>query len=334
MSETPAAVLEPTAIKVAKEIKYDASPLIACRFDPTGKYVFACGQDNLVLRVDCDAGSFTPMKGHDSWVRAIGFCVNPARCWTGGYDGRLIEWDAYADSPVPLRSTEAHQGWIRSLDVSPDEKWIATGGNDQAVRIWDAGTGQLRHTCAGHDRHVYSVLFSRDGETLYSGDLRGVVKRWNVQSGAELATYDAKQLYTPNPGQGAEYGGVRSMTIVNDRHELVCGGLHNGSNPFGAVQEPLVVVLGCEDGKAVRTHTAKDATKGVVWRVVAHPQGFLIGGIGGSGGGYLCFWKGDGETEFHRFGLPNTVLDMDLSRDSQRIATVHYDRHVRISQWD
>ncbi len=293
---------------------------------------FSPAQDNLVLRLGLQTGQFVPMAGHDSWVRTIGFSSSGKRCWTAGYDGKLIEWDAEAESPVPLRQIDAHQGWIRSLDVSPDQKLLATGGNDHVVRIWDVGSGQIRQTCAGHDRHVYSVLFSPDGKLLFSGDLRGAVKRWDVETGAELSTLDAKQLYTPNPGQGAEYGGVRSMAFDAARDELACGGLHNASNPFGAVQEPLVVVLNASDGKTVRTHTAKDAPKAICWRVTLHPQGFLLGGCGGSAGGMICFWNAETETEFHRLKMPNTVLDMDLSQDGTRVATVHYDRHVRLTQ--
>ncbi len=294
--------------------------------------MLAGAQDNNILRLNLETGQFVPMAGHVSWVRAIGFASSGKRSWSAGYDGVLIEWELEAENPVPLRKIEAHKGWVRSLDVSPGEKLLATGGNDLAVRLWDTESGELRHTCQGHDGHVYSVLFAPDGKSLFSADLRGVVKRWDVESGGELSTLDAKQLYTPNPGQGAEYGGVRSMAFSSEKNELACGGLHNASNPFGAVQEPLVVVLNTSEGATLRTHTAKDAPKAICWRVALHAQGFLLGGCGGSAGGMICFWNAESEVEFHRLALPDTVLDMDLSRDGTRVATVHYDRHVRLTQ--
>ena len=324
--------IDPSVAKVVNQWKYEPSPLIACRFDPSGQYLFAGAQDSRVVRLRLDSGEFTPLTGHDSWVRAIGFTHAGQHCWSAGYDGRLIEWETTAAAPTPLRTIDAHQGWVRSLDVSPDQQLLATAGNDMLVRMWDPGSGQLRHTCTGHDRHVYSVLFAADGKSLFSGDLRGVVKRWDVTTGAELATWDAKQLYTPNPGQGAEYGGVRSMSFSAARNELACGGLYNGSNPFGAVQEPLVVVLNCGDGATARIHTGKDAPKAICWRVIQHAEGFLLGGCGGSAGGFICFWKPDAETEFQRLALPNTVLDMDLDSTGQRVATAHYDRHIRVTQ--
>ena len=203
MNDAPSQKVDPTAAKVVNQWKYDPSPLIACRFDPTGRYVFAGGSKTIwSCGSACEPVSSCRWRGMTVGC-AIGFSSSGKRCWTAGYDGKLIEWDAEAESPVPLRQIDAHQGWIRSLDVSPDQKLLATGGNDHVVRIWDVGSGQIRQTCAGHDRHVYSVLFSPDGKLLFSGDLRGAVKRWDVETGAELSTLDAKQLYTPNPGQGA-----------------------------------------------------------------------------------------------------------------------------------
>lgn len=329
----PAAVIaDPTEAHLVKEWVYEPSPLIACRFDPSGRYVFAGAQDSRVVRLHLESGEFTPFPGHESWVRAIGFSPDGARCWTGGYDGRLIAWEAAATSPAPIVTQEAHQGWIRSLAVSPDGKWVATAGNDHLVKIWETGGGSLVHTLTGHDRHVYCVHFTPDSQTLFSGDLRGVLKIWNANTGAQSASWEAAQLFTPNPGQGAEYGGIRTMAYVPEANHLICGGLHNGSNPFGAVQEPLVVVVDCATGQTVRIHTGKDAPKAICWRVIWHPQGFLCGGCGGSAGGFVSFWKPDAETDFHRYGLGNILLDLDASPDGLHLVSAHHNHHLCLSK--
>ena len=51
---------------------------------------------------------------------------------------------------------------------------------------------------------------------------------------------------------------------------------------------------------------------------------------GGSSGGFLLFWKPDADKDFHRFALPALARDMDLHADGIRVATAHYDKHVRI----
>jgi WD40 repeat protein len=328
----PAAKADPKLAHVAAGWQH-SSPFISCRFDPKGRFVFAGAQDNTVQRFDAASGQKVALAGaHDSWVRAMEFSPDGETVFTGGYDGRLTWWPAAAPAPTPQRKIDAHSGWLRSIAVSPDGKLLATGGNDHLVKLWNASDGALVRAFAGHDRHVYSTLFHPGGQLLLSGDLRGVVKLWEVATGKEVGAFDAKDLYTPNPGQAAEYGGVRTMALSPDGKHLACGGLYNGSNPFGAVQDPLVLVFEWESKKKVQSHVTQGALKGIAWRVVYHPEGFLIGASGGSAGGFLLFWKLEAANEFHRFQLPNTALDMDLCSDGLRVATAHYDRHVRITR--
>jgi WD40 repeat protein len=311
-----------------------SSPFISCRFDPKGQFVLAGAQDQSVQRWELASGKkLAPLAGaHDSWVRAIGFSPDGQTTYTGGYDGRLAWWPTAAEKPSSARRIDAHAGWVRMVAASPDGKLIATAGNDHLVKLWNAADGQLVRTLSGHDRHVYSVMFHPSGQFVVSGDLRGQVNQWQTASGKIVRTFDAKDLYTPNPGQAAEYGGVRSLSLSPDGKFLACGGLYKGENPCGAVQEPLVLVFEWESGKKVQLHVANGGLKGIIWQAIHHPDGFLLGASGGSGGGVLLFWKREAPAEFHRFALPNTALDMDLHPDGIQVVTAHHDRHIRMTR--
>src|SRR5262249_2238531 len=63
--------------------------------------------------------------------------------------------------------------------------------NDNLVKLWSAGDGSPVRELNGHTCHVYNVAFHPDGRHLVSGDLRGVVKQWDVARGAEVRTLDA-----------------------------------------------------------------------------------------------------------------------------------------------
>lgn len=330
-SATPPPGLDPTKTHVAAAWKHE-SPLIACRFDPLGKFVFAAAQDRSVQRFDAASGAKVGLAGHESWVRAMAFTADGQTLLTAGYDGRLVWWPAAAEKPAPSRTVEAHAGWCRAVAISPDGALAATAGNDHLVKLWSLADGKLVRELAGHDRHVYSVLFHPGGQSLVSGDLHGQVIQWEVASGKQLHTFDAKELYAANEGQGAEYGGVRALAFSPDASQLAAGGLYKASNPFGAVQDPLVLVFEWQSQKKLRNHTAAGDLKGMIWRLAFHPAGFLLGASGGSGGGVLLFWKPEQGNEFHRFALPNTALDMDLCSDGLRVATAHHDGHVRISR--
>ena len=323
--------VDPKQVKVIKEFAHD-SPLIGCRFDPTGRFVVATAQDNKVLRWDLESDAKTELVAHDSWVRGLEFSPDGKQLITGGFDGRLIWWDMTAEAPAPLRTLDAHAGWIRCSARSPDGQFLATGANDLLVKIWNLSSGELVQTLSGHEKHVYSVLFHPEQEVVISGDLAGAVHQWDWRGGIKTRSFDAKPLHTYNGGQRVDFGGVRSLAVAPDRTRLACGGLHNASNPLGAVHEPLIVMFDWESQEALKSLVAPDI-KGVIWRCVYHPSGLLVAGCGGSSGGYLLFWNGESEKDIHRLKLPHLARDMDLHLDGERIATAHYDKKLRVSSF-
>lgn len=325
-----AAKATPAATHIEKQWKH-GSPLINCRFDPQGRYLFSTAEDATVQRWDVASGKVAVLKGHQTWARGIAFSQDGETVVTSGYDDRLIWWPVAAEKPTPARTVKAHKGWIRSLVVSPDGKLLASGGNDLTVRLWNLADGKMVREFSGHERHIYSLMFHPSGEFLLSGDLKGVIHQWEVASGKKVRSFDAKSLHTYNGGQRVSYGGVRSLSLSPDGNHLACAGLHKATNPLGAVNEPLVIRFDWKTAKPLNSHILK-GVKGIAWRAVFHRDGFLIGASGGSGGGYLAFWKDKQANEFHKLKLPNTAREMDLHPDGVRIATVHHDRHVRISR--
>lgn len=319
----------PQATHTLQQWKCD-SPLISCRFDPTGAYVFAATEDFSIYRFDMKDGKRVTLKGHNSWPRPMVFSQDGKTMVSGACDDHLIWWSAADAEPKVIRKVEAHRGWIRAIDVSPDGKTLASAGNDKLVKLWNIDSGEKIAEFSGHARDVYSVAFHPNGKTLLAGDLMGDVRQWEVGSGKLERQFDAKALTTFNGGQRVDYGGVRTITFNNDQSQVIFGGLHKATNPLGAVNEPLLMRFEWESQKLLRSHTIK-GIKGITWRSVMHPDGFLLAVSGGSGGGFLAFWNADKDEEFHKFKMPNTAREMDLHPDGIQIATAHHDTHVRIS---
>jgi WD40 repeat protein len=295
--------------------------------------VFVSAEDNSVQRFDLAAGTKVSFVAHESWVNALAYSPDGQLLYTGGCDGRMIVWPATADAPQPLKVIEAHPGlspWVRTISVSPDGAMIATGGNDGLVRLWKAADGTALGTLAGHQKNVYSTLFHPDGKLLISGDLAGVIQVWDLAAAKSVGTFDAKDLWSYNEGQGVDYGGVRGLALSPDGKFLAAGGLYKASNPLGAVNEPLALLFDWETRQKKQSHVVA-GVNGIIWRLCFHPEGFLIGGSGGSGGGHIAFWKPEGDKEQHKFTMPTMIRDLDLHPDGLQIATAHYDRLVRIS---
>ncbi|WP_435011616.1 WD40 repeat domain-containing protein [Tundrisphaera lichenicola] len=306
-------------------------PVVCCRFEPLGRFLFCGLEDSTVQRFNVADGQRVSLPdGHESWVFSLAFSRDGDRTFSGGGDGRITVWETAASEPRPIQKIEAHQGWIRAMCVSPDGAYLATGGNDRAVKLWDLSNGTLVRELKGHDGHVYSVEFQPDGKTLLSGDLLGSIRQWDLATGNLVGTFDAKPLHSYNGGQQVDFGGVRGLAITPDGKSVAAGGLHKATNPLGAVHEPIVLLFDGESRKNMKTQLADGIAGGVIWRLRYLADGSLMGGSGGSTGGLLLFWKSDAEKDFHRLALPNILRDMDLHPEGLLVATAHHDRHVRI----
>jgi WD40 repeat protein len=358
MTDASTPKIDPTKTRLLKEHKH-TSPLLGCRFDPSGQFVFAGAQDNNVIRWHLDSGKKTVLTGHKSWVRALAFSKrrgeeengrrgekrgdlaffpllpfssSPVLLFTGDYAGCIRVWQADADESKPERVLEAHRGWVRALTVSPDGKMLASCGNDNLVKLWSVADGKLLGELEGHGCHVYNVAFHPDGKHLVSADLKGVVKVWDVTASREgrqpERELDAKILYKYDPSFHADIGGVRSMAFSPDGSLLSCAGITDVSNAFAGVGNPLVVLFDYKSGKPKQLLRPKTPFQGTAWGAIVHTAGF-IAGVGGGNGGMLWFWKADNAQDFFSVKLPNNARDLALHPDGRRLAIAFFDGAVR-----
>lgn len=324
-------VVDPVQTHVAKELKHE-TPLVACRVDPTGRFIFAGAQDNSVIRWDLTNDAKLLLPGHESWVRSFGFTPNGETVITGGWDGRLIWWPAAAEAPQPQRTVEAHDGWIRAVAVSPDGKLLASCGNDLKLKLWNIADGTLVRETLGHERHIYNVAFHPDGQHVVTGDLAGKFVQWNTATGEKVREFAVESISKYDAGFQAHYGGPHCMTFTSDGQRLITGGITNVTNAFAAVGNPIIVEVQWTDATVATTHLTKANINGKAWGLVWHPQGFIVGALGGAAGGRLTFWKTGEKDEFHELNLGANIRDLTLHPDGVQLVSAHFDGVCRLSR--
>ncbi len=330
-SGSEAVVADPQATHVVQELKHD-SAFVSCRFDPTGRFVFAGAQDATIARWDLQSGAKTSLESHESWPWGIDLTQDGQRLISGGYDGWLIAWDASAETPEVLWNVEpAHDGWIRAVAVSPRADLVATCGNDRVVRLWRIEDGSLVRELIGHEHHIYNVGFHPEGNDLVSCDLKGILKHWSVETGEQVKEFEASALYKYDKGFRADIGGARALAFRPDGTQIACAGITNVSNAFAGVGNPIAVRIDYQSGELIKNHLSSSQLRGVNWGAAFHPDGYLIGLSGGGGGGHLLFWLEDEVEEFATIKLKNSARAMDLHPDGLRIATAHTDGVLRIN---
>ena len=339
-----ATIIDPTKTRILRELKH-TRPLIGCRFDPTGRYLFASSEDDTIQRFDLLGGVKTTLTGHQSWVRGMAFvapsntvpltmsaglagyaggggiaAIKPAgfTLISGDYHGKLIWWNGAAETPTPTRTVAAHDGWTRAVAVSPDGSLVASCGNDQLIKLWSAVDGRLVRTLEGHGSHVYNLAFHPGGLRLVSADLKGVIKDWEVATGKPVRELDAKILHKYDAGFGADIGGIRGISFHPSGSQLSVIGITNVSNAFAGVGNPLVVLFDWADGKPKQLKP-KDAFQGTGWGVHIHPNGFVVG-AGGGGQGRIWFWNPADAANTHTVTVPANARDMAIHPDGSAIA--------------
>jgi len=94
-------------------------------------------------------------------------CPDPYGRWIAVASGSAIS--ILDPKDLHLIRTLQSSAHILAVAVSPDGSRVASGGVDTNLIIWDALTGKKLKTLHGHKDYVRSIVFSRDGQTLYSG---------------------------------------------------------------------------------------------------------------------------------------------------------------------
>jgi WD40 repeat protein len=321
-------VVDPAQAHLVQELKHN-SPLVGCRFDLSGRFLFAGAQDNTLERWDLATVKKTALAGHKSWVRALAFAAGGKLLFSGDYAGRLLAWPAGDENPSPLRNVVAHQGWVRALAVSPDGRLLASCGNDHLVKLWSVPDCLPVRELAGHSCHVYNVAFHPSGKYLVSADLKGAIKVWDLARGVVERAMSAAMLHKYDTNFEADIGGVRGMTFRADGNLLACAGITDVSNAFAGIGGPLVVLFDWQSGKPKQLLRPREAFQGTAWGVVFHPAGFLAS-AGGGNGGVLWFWKPDQATDIFHLKLPTNARDLDLHPDGRRLAVAGADGAARV----
>lgn len=114
-----------------------------------------------------------------------------------------------------VKSLDAHKSHVLKCVLSPDVKyaiiitrtcqplslshatcpscwpprWLATASSDCTVRVWNVADWSLKTTLVGHQRWVWSCVFSADSTYLVTASSDANARLWELVSGEVVRVY-------------------------------------------------------------------------------------------------------------------------------------------------
>lgn len=166
----------------------DASP-VQLAFTPDGKRIVTGGiGTRLTLWEIASESSVWDIEATDkrSWVRSVD--VSPDGKWiaSGATDKTARVWDATTGDAICEFADHAG-GNVFDVAFSSDSSKLATACFDGRSRVFDLDERKLLHSFEGFrersGQHVYSNVFSDDGELIVSAAPEGGVLVWRTATG-------------------------------------------------------------------------------------------------------------------------------------------------------
>ena len=121
------------------------------------------------------------LDGHESSVACVAVSEDGRRIVSGGFDHKVIVWDAATGEPI---RTFDGEGAVMALAANSSGELVAVGQHD-SIHVWNVRTGEPQAVVEMVAPGITSVAFNPDGSSLASTS-----KSINTSSGGQLQVWD------------------------------------------------------------------------------------------------------------------------------------------------
>lgn len=164
-------------------------------------------------------------EGHDREVTSLQFTEDGTSLWSGGIDGRVLQWPSGMDvaaRPTVIVNDPTVQ--IRNVNVAANGRFVYWGSGEPYA--WST-TLLDRHdqgrTCQLEDRNFYAVLLesSRDASRLVSDSAEGALQIWDVEGCAPVIRVDLPESMTLAGYRGQEVTRLQRLAWIGNGNALL-----------------------------------------------------------------------------------------------------------------
>jgi hypothetical protein len=173
---------------ISESVSHSAVGQVSCMRSRGGLIVLGNGAGTLVV-LDLLEIRHTIRNAHAGGVLSV--CIAPGEgkyfC-SSGNDSKVKVWNLDTGQLVWTYTSDDP---VRSCALLPGARQVMIGRPSGEVQLWDFENKQRIQRYRAHHCWVSAVAVSADGATMLSGDVGGMVRRWQVEDAAvaELAGY-------------------------------------------------------------------------------------------------------------------------------------------------
>lgn len=184
---------------VFEKYPIDARDLISFYdFSPDNKTLLYFTFDDRIIILDLTnkKGAYS-IKGTNGEITASALSPDGHRIASATSSDQITVWNNENGEPIFIpRPLNSYEFRMNSVVFCKDGKYLAAGGTNGLITIWDTTNWSILHEITGHDESVTGIAFSMNCELLISSSLDKTIRIWNVVSGKEKKSIDAKNYVT------------------------------------------------------------------------------------------------------------------------------------------
>lgn len=208
--KTPDDWTTPEAVKGFKEQSkianaHNAKPpgITSLDIDSTGSQVLTGGNDKNAQIHDATSGKkVADFKGHTKKITSVAFLESQgkdAMVLTASADSTVKMWSAEGGKNSMVQVFDGHTADVTGMSLHPSKRYMLTASSDSTWCFHDINLGKNLQKSVVAESLYSSIQVHPDGTLFATGSEDGVIRVWDIRTGAQAATLSEK-LHTGRVG--------------------------------------------------------------------------------------------------------------------------------------
>lgn len=247
-----------------KTIQGHSDKVSALSFSPDKKIIASGSSDKTIKLWNVETGKeILTFHGHSEHISDLVFSPEGKKIISYGSDKTVRVWDI--ETGEEIFTLQHNSAWVTSIAVSPNGTRLITAGYYDSLKTWDLVSGkELKNLKLKAKGEILSVVFSANGNEVFGGSSEGEIKAWNVETGAELFSFQSSRGVIESVSFSSN---VKFLATGNERGEVKLWSLVDGKEVKTLIGHSTWVrrILFSPDGKLLATRDSNSVI--ILWDI-------------------------------------------------------------------